>query len=581
MITNYGDIPLNNWASLVLLIIFICSLAAYKLKGIKWAGNFQSLTLTFSVSIFVNIINPNGDIFYKYMQGFYAGFGIMAIGLLFASGRILLLNTLFILLSSLHVYFSSIKYYPENQNLFSSAIIYYIIILIGSFIIYYFDVKFAEEAIHMAREDARIKELQNQELISREEEIRAANEELRATTDALSQMNEELIYANKKAEESSRLKSVFLTNISHEIRTPMNGIVGFARMLDDRDLPDHTKSYYIDIVIKSSEQLLKIIDDTLEISKLVSKKQTIDYGEVNIGEIIDRLLKMFTKQAGIKGIELFSENKLNKWDSYCVTDEERLFRILYNLVDNSVKFTHSGFIKIAVELKNDYYEFLVQDTGIGFDQHNSFNIFDSFVQADEKIAVDYGGLGVGLAIVKESVELLDGELFHNSEINKGTSFYFRIPYKPSSKQVISPSDIITKSIVPEVKGDHKVLIAEDEEYNFLFFNEIIKKMNMGIHLFRAKNGKEALEMVRAIPELDLVLMDIKMPVMNGIEATREIKNIYPDLPVIAQSAYTSEIEKKMAHDAGCNGFISKPINVEEFRQILVQYLAEKGEEQVF
>jgi signal transduction histidine kinase len=252
--------------SIITLAIFlIFNLFLLKIKGIKLAGNILSAGMVIILAFFMNLFGDNISLMFKYLQSFYAALAFLALGLLFASRKVLIFNTIIIALSAVHVYIAAIEQSPEQLELYRTGLVNFIIVTFGIGLIVYFSIKFSDNALKTAAEDTMIKEIQNLELLASEEEIRANNEELRATTDALKDINDELMNAKQKAEESNRIKSAFLTNISHEIRTPMNGIIGFSRMLDDNDLSEANRKYYTEIIVKSSEQLLKIIDDTLEV----------------------------------------------------------------------------------------------------------------------------------------------------------------------------------------------------------------------------------------------------------------------------------------------------------------------------
>ncbi len=256
-------------------------------------------------------------------------------------------------------------------------------------------------------------------------------EELRATTDALKESNEELTFAKGKAEESDKLKSVFLTNMSHEIRTPLNGIIGFSNLLNSQEQTDKKGKYFTEIISKSGEQLLKIIDDIIEISQLETQQVKISTSKVNINYLLINLIEEYRYSTDKKGIELVLETNLSDDDSTIYTDEPKLLKILTNLIENAIKFTKKGFVKVKYDVKNEMLAFDIEDTGIGFEQGNTFNIFDRFVQANEGISFDFGGLGLGLTIAKLNTELLGGKINAKSELEKGSTFDFNIPYKPA------------------------------------------------------------------------------------------------------------------------------------------------------
>ena len=297
----------------------------------------------------------------------------------------------------------------------------------------YFEKKFTNQTIKKAEQETRIKELQIQELAAGEEEILAGMEELRTTTDALKESNVELAIAKAKAEESDRLKTIFLSNMSHEVRTPLNGIIGFASLLLTKEYADAQDKYFADIISKSSEQLLKIIDDLIEVSQLETNQFKIHYKPCNIDVLLNELINDFEPVVSKKGIKLFIDPDCkNALRNEITTDAPKLKSILKQLIDNALKFTLKGYVKIRYNYQEGSVIFAVEDTGIGFKQKKTSDIFQRFVQANEKIAIDYGGLGIGLTIAKLSVESLGGQIFAKSQPAKGSVFSFKIPDKPDS-----------------------------------------------------------------------------------------------------------------------------------------------------
>ncbi|RLD66635.1 MAG: histidine kinase, partial [Bacteroidetes bacterium] len=317
--------------------------------------------------------------------------------------------------------------------------------------------------------------------------------------------------------------------------------------------------------------LLKIIDDIIEISQLETQQVKISTSKVNINYLLINLIEEYRYSTDKKGIELVLETNLSDDDSTIYTDEPKLLKILTNLIENAIKFTKKGFVKVKYDVKNKMLAFDIEDTGIGFEQGNTFNIFDRFVQANEGISFDFGGLGLGLTIAKLNTELLGGKINAKSELEKGSTFDFNIPYKPA----ILKKEITKEEEKAKNKGqikECKILIVEDEEVNFLFIKEILKKTGIKCKILEATNGQEAVDIFTNNPDIDLVLMDLKMPVMDGYKATKIIKDIKPEVPIIIQTAYTLEEERKKSADAGCDGFITKPIKIKEFKEVLSQNL---------
>ncbi len=377
-----------------------------------------------------------------------------------------------------------------------------------------------------------------------------------------------LIRAKEKAERSDRLKTEFLHNMSHEIRTPMNAIVGFTNLLKDDELSREDRNYFIDIIQDSSAQLMRIIDDILEISALETKHVRIMYQSLNLNKFLLQIYSVFKPQAEKKGLELKLERGLPDAEAVIISDESKLLKIINNLLENAVKFTETGRIEFGYKLvNNSNLEIYVKDTGIGVAKEMHEKIFERFSQEKSELSEKIGGLGLGLSIVKENVELLGGTLKFNSEKNKGTTFIIKLPYEKSKHENKSQNLQITSKLKAST-----ILIAEDEDNNFLYLRELLKTRIQKLSLFHAKNGEEAVEICKENTDIDIVFMDIKMPILNGYEAAKKIRNTYPDLPIIAQTAYSTDEDIQAAKAYGCSDFISKPLDEEKINQILNQYL---------
>ncbi|WP_299526113.1 PAS domain S-box protein [uncultured Lutibacter sp.] len=379
----------------------------------------------------------------------------------------------------------------------------------------------------------------------------------------------ELIEAKKKAEESDRLKTEFISNMSHEIRTPMNGIMGFSELLGDPDLIDEKRKYFVQIIKNSGKQLLQIIDDIIEISKLGTKQVKVYEESVNLNDLLLELFSIFDSKAKENKTPLYLEKGLSDKQSIILTDRSKLNKIVSNLLENALKFTNVGSIEFGYKLKNNeessIVEIYVKDTGIGIKPEDQKLIFERFIRANKEDSKKVKGLGLGLSIAKENSLLLGGEISVESIVGKGTTFFITIPYKPVFNEIE-----ITNEMLQERQT---ILIVEDEEVNYLYLDTLLKDvLKLNCIILHAKNGKEAIDICKSNTAIDLILMDLKMPVMNGYEATKEIKKLYPSIPIIAQTAYSTNEEQEKAIIAGCNAFISKPITKESLFNIINKFV---------
>lgn len=376
-------------------------------------------------------------------------------------------------------------------------------------------------------------------------------------------LQEELTQAKEKAEDSDRLKTAFLHNISHEIRTPMNAIVGFSNLLRDQDLPLDGKMSYIDVICQSSDQLLTIIDDLVRIATIEAGLENVSRVELHLNALNELIYKQFLSRAEKKGIELLVENGLSDPDDLIVSDEIKIQEVISNLLDNALKFTEKGHVRFGYQQKGDALEFFVEDTGIGIPQEFQDDIFIRFRQADSSLNREYGGSGLGLSICKAYIELLGGHMWVESQHGVGSVFFFTLPYKASqSVKETDYSGISDKSFT--------ILVAEDEDLNFILLKEILSQITDTV--LRARNGEEVVQMALNDKDIKLILMDLKMPALDGYEATRQIKAVFPDLPILALTAYSNDSDKDKAFECGCSDFISKPYNKAGLIAKLQKYL---------
>lgn len=380
---------------------------------------------------------------------------------------------------------------------------------------------------------------------------------------------DELIVAKEKAEESDRLKSAFLANMSHEIRTPMNGILGFTSLLLEPDLSDESKEEYIRLIHQSGERMLNTVNEIVEISKIESGTVVIHPSQVNISELVENIFNFFKPQAIKKGLDFKLINEIEEPGLQVETDRGKLESIVTNLVKNAIKFTEKGQIKVEVGIRNSTLEFCIRDTGIGIPKHRQAAVFNRFEQADIEDTRVFEGSGLGLAIAKSYVEMLGGKIWLESEVGAGSKFYFTIPLHKTRYMRSEPK----KPEKQAVSSEHTILLVEDEPVNMQLLKVILGDKKY--RLLEAVTGEDAVKLVETHPEINLVLMDVKLPGIDGWEATRRIKKLRPGLPVIAQTAYAFAQDARMAKQAGCDDYLAKPVKREELLKKLTTHLAEK------
>jgi PAS domain S-box-containing protein len=365
---------------------------------------------------------------------------------------------------------------------------------------------------------------------------------------------EKLSKAIKKAEEMERLKSAFLHNISHEIRTPLNGIMGFADLLSAPDITDIQRQNYTKIIVDSGNRLLSIFNDLLSISTLQTKQEKINESNVQLNKLMLDILMFFSPAAAKKNIDFSFSRRLPDIQSEVYADGNKLQHILKNILANALKFTSCGAIEFGYVLKNDFLEFFIKDTGIGIDEKHHSRIFGDFCQADTSIGRKYGGTGLGLSISNGFIELMGGKIWVESTPDIGSTFYFTIPFKPIKSA--SQTEHVRYEALSKL-DDAKVLIVEDEELCYFYLKEVFRTFRP--ILLHASNGSDAIELCKKHPDIILVLMDMKTPVMDGFKATEAIKKLRPQLPIIAQTAYATHEDIAKAIASGCDDYITKPI----------------------
>jgi len=391
------------------------------------------------------------------------------------------------------------------------------------------------------------------------------------------QAEQELIIAKDHAEQSDRLKSAFLANMSHEIRTPMNGILGFANLLKEPGLTGEEQQEYIRIIDKSGVRMLNIINDIVDISKIEAGLMKVKLLDSNLNEKIEYLYNFFKPEAEAKGIHLSYRNGLMSKESIIKTDREKLYAILTNLVKNAIKFTHGGSIEFGYEIVEKIHEFsllqfFVKDTGIGIPPDRQEAIFERFIQADIEDKHAYQGAGLGLSISKAYAEMLGGKIWVESEEGFGSTFYFSLPYTAVPIEKTAVQNAETSVAKGQKVRKLKILIAEDDEVSEMLVDIIVKLF--GKEILKVRTGVEAVENCRENPDIDLILMDIQMPVLGGYESTRQIRKFNKEVIIIAQTAFGLTGDREKAIEAGCNDYISKPISKAELLALIQKYFGE-------
>ncbi|MCY1722205.1 transporter substrate-binding domain-containing protein [Prolixibacteraceae bacterium Z1-6] len=377
----------------------------------------------------------------------------------------------------------------------------------------------------------------------------------------------ELLQAKERAEESDRLKSAFLANMSHEIRTPMNGILGFADLLKSNKYNKTEQLSFIDIIQKSGERMLSTINNIIDISKIESGVEIIQTAEVSISQIINELYNFFLPEAQQRGLKLILNAPVNNANMVFLSDGYKLTSILTNLIKNALKFTPEGSITIGYSISGNVLNFYVSDTGMGIPADKQASVFNYFVQADNTTTRGYEGSGLGLSISKGYVELLKGEIRMESVPGKGTSFFVIMPIVLiNGKEIGSAHTTSKENKTPP--PNLKIIIAEDDKTSADYLAFILEEVS-GTVLF-AKNGLETIDLIKANPDTHLILMDMKMPEMSGLKATRLIREFNQDVIIVGQTAYAKNGYRQKTISAGCNDFMLKPIDKNKLLNIIAK-----------
>jgi signal transduction histidine kinase/CheY-like chemotaxis protein len=405
-------------------------------------------------------------------------------------------------------------------------------------------------------ESLAISRVNEEKLRYRNEEMELLNKKLNDRNVQINKVHADLVAAKDKAEESDKLKSAFLANMSHEIRTPMNGIVGFVELIAKPNVTDEKRKLYSNIISGSCQQLLHIIDDIVQIAEIETHQEKLSVGIFNLNTLLTSVYGRFSEQAEKAKLTFSHQMALPNNLAEVKIDGQKVMRVLESLIGNSLKFTHTGFVKFGYRLKGDFIEFFVEDTGIGISPEDQKVIFAPFRQVETSMTRRYGGTGLGLSIAKAYTELHGGKIWLKSTSGTGSAFYFTIPYEPRMRIDREPE--FDPSSMVSLLNEKVILIAEDENSNFQYLNELFADFQ--VHILKAENGLEAIEKFKTSHNVDIILMDVKMPVCNGIEAMKQIKAQNSKVPIIACTAHALDGERTMLLEKGFDEYLSKPIS---------------------
>lgn len=385
--------------------------------------------------------------------------------------------------------------------------------------------------------------------------------------------SEKLLHLAKiKAEESDKMKSLFLSNMSHEIRTPMNAIVGFADMLHEVGLEREEKDRFLNAITRSGDSLLRLINDIIDISKIEAGQLKLVSSPCNVNEMLDELELDFAGELERKNksqISLYIQKEFSGYGFVIHTDAMRLQQVLSNLVGNAIKFTDEGFIEVGYQTKSGELLFYVRDSGVGISKEDQAVIFERFGQAEAQHERNYSGTGLGLTISKNIIGLLGGKIWVESIPDEGSTFWLSLPLIQAFSKPVPLKQV--KSNLPKINlAGKNILVVEDVDTNYFYMSTLLEKLNAKV--IRAVTGLRAVEICAENPEINLVLMDIELPVMNGYEATKIIKQSRPQLPIVAQTAYAMAGERERSAEAGCDDYLAKPIRKDDLIEVVFRLI---------
>jgi PAS domain S-box-containing protein len=389
----------------------------------------------------------------------------------------------------------------------------------------------------------------------------------------MKEVHKELVKAKIEAETSNRLKSSFLANISHEIRTPLNSVVGFSNLLLSNDITQEMKEEYVEHINHNSEKLLQIIGDIIDLSRLESSQIEITYEEASVNAIVNEVIEEARKiiKRNEKSIILNVKDLFENNVDLVFTDKVWLKRVLTHLMDNAIKFTLDGSIEFSYSKENENLVFKIRDTGIGIKKENLSRIFEEFSQEIDGHHRPFEGLGIGLTLAKEVVERMGGIISVQSEKGMGSEFSFSIPYRPAGSTKGKLKDILKEQVLTQKNwSSRKCLLVDDNKDVLIYLKRIL--FDTGIIVILARSGPEAIGIISSTPDIDVVLLDMQMPEMNGIETTKLIRKIRKDLPIIAQTAFIFEDDKDIILEAGCDACLVKPIRKEHLLTVMSSFI---------
>lgn len=424
------------------------------------------------------------------------------------------------------------------------------------------NLKIKQKADELLKENQHLMQLQNQQLVNLNEQLLKQNDEIIAK-------NRELDSERERAQASDKLKTAFLNNISHEIRTPLNGIVGFSQLLSDPDAAFDDKSDYIDALNVSVERLTDTFNDIMDVSLLMSGNMPVNIETIQLQGLFHEIMKKHLLLAHGKGVAIKITIPEHLQNLTIDTDRGFIYKIVNELTGNAIKYTHKGSVNLGYNMDGDILTLWVKDTGIGISAKALPEIYEPFSQEDFSTTRSQEGAGLGLTIVRGIVDLLGGTIKIDSKPDQGTKIDIQIPINASIEMELK-KETPTVPLQEKHKEWPTILVAEDEDLNILYTKRIFKPHPFNMIFVR--NGAEAVKVAQEHPHIDLVLMDIKMPVMDGLEATALIKKSKPELVIVAVTAYAANDDRYMCLNAGCDDYMTKPFKPAELFEIIQKWL---------